>query len=87
MSELDDLLERTEKLSRANFELKQANRLQADLVNKAQSETKKIRRLLRRSSDWFKANYSYIQDDEDTMQLWIDIDDSLPARELEKRKE
>ena len=34
-------------------------------------------KLLHRVDSWFKANYSYIYEDEDTVQLWADIEDEL----------
>ena len=34
-------------------------------------------KLLRRMSDWFKANYSYVYEDEEAMKLWKEIDEEL----------
>ena len=50
MSELDDLLERIEKLSRANFELKQSVMLERDLKFIANTDVTRLRWLLRRCS-------------------------------------
>ena len=52
-----------------------------DRAHKAEARVAQLVELLRRSSDWFKANYSYVYEDKETMQLWAEIDDEL-AKEL-----